>query len=194
MPLTPPYAHVKLNWVSEGIKPYVNDFWFNITGSFPSNWNVANACLAIENHFKTVFCAPMNNEVKFIGTDLLVNNAGIVATSSTYTIVLGTLTNGLTPIEAAVVVRMQSAAAGRTGHGRIFLSGVDNSLIDGGRVGFPIDASLAAIATAMQTSVTDQGVTYHPGVYSRKDNLIYNAVFCSVEVPLGTQRNRRTRR
>lgn len=192
--LTPPYAHVKLNFVAPGARDWLNDFWFNITGTFSGSWNAATACLALENHYKTGMLNCMNAEVSFLGTDMLVNNGGIVATSSTYTTGSGTLAHSLVPIEVAAVVRTQSAAGGRTGRGRIFLSGLDSSSVDGGRLDPAALGPFTTLATAMQTSVTDQGVTYHPGVYSRKDNLIYNFQYCTAEIPLGTQRNRRSRR
>lgn len=194
MPLTPPYAHAKLNYSGAGIKPYLNDFWFNITGTFSGSWNVANACLAIENHFKTNMLAVMNSETKFLGTDLLVNNGGIVATNSTYTSGSGALVAGQLPWEVAAIVRMQSAAAGRTGHGRIYLSGLDVGDVDGGRIDPGSIAAFQTIATTMSTNIVDQGVTYHPAVYSRKDNILYNLQYCTVDLPVGTQRNRRTRR
>jgi len=193
--LTPPYAHVKLNFQqSTDPHTWLNDFWFNITGSFAGGWNVKNACIAIENHFKTNILAVMNSEVNFIGTDLLVNNAGIVATASTYTSGNGAISNSLVPIEVAAIVRMQSSAAGKSGRGRIFVSGLDSIECDGGRIDPGLLAPFLTLATTMQTSVTDQGVTYVPGIYSRKNNIIYNVQYCTVELPLGTQRRRRARR
>jgi hypothetical protein len=183
-----------LNFVTDGVKPWLNDFWFSTTGTFPSNWNVQTACAAIENHFKTNILALMQTDVFFLGTDLLVNNSGIVASASTYTTGNGALTNSLVPIEVAAIVRMQSAAAGRTGRGRIFLSGLDSGSLDGGRIAAAHLTAFNTFATTCQTSVTDQGVTYHPAVYSRKDNILYNIQYCTAEVPVGTQRRRRTRR
>jgi hypothetical protein len=194
MALTPPYAHVKLNFLALGVKPWLNDFWFSVTGTFSGGWNVQNAAIALENHFKTNILAVMNTETQFIGTDLLVNNGGIVATASTYTTTSGALGTSATPIEVAAIVRMQSSAAGRSGHGRVFLSGLDSSLIDGGRIDSGSLTPFTTFATTCQTSVTDQGVTYHPAVYSRKNSILYNIQYCTVDLPLGTQRNRRTRR
>lgn len=194
MPLTPPYAHVKLNFKSNSSPNWLNDFWFNITGTFSGGWNVQTACLALENHFKTNILACLNNGVGYLGTDLLVNNGGIVATASTYTVGAGAGANSLVPIEVAAVVRMQAAAAGRTGRGRIFLSGLDSIAIDGGRIDSGSITPFNTLATTMQTNVTDQGVIYHPAVYSRKDNILYNVSYCTVELPLGTQRHRRARR
>lgn len=193
--LTPPYAHVKLNF-QQGSSPHawLNDFWFNISGTFPGGWNVKNAAIALENHFKTNILACMNNEVLFIGSDLLVNNAGIVATATTYTTGAGAGSNSLVPIEVAAVVRMQSSAAGKRGRGRIFVSGLDSITVDGGRLDAGNIAPYNTLATTMQTSITDQGITYIPGVYSRKDNIIYNVQYCTVDLPLGTQRRRRARR
>lgn len=194
MALSPPYAHVKLNFQSAGVKPWLNDFWFSITGVFPGGWNVNNACIAFENHFKTNMLNVMHTEVSLIGTDLLVNNAGIVATASTYTSLPGVGSTTMTPAEVAAIVRMQAAAAGRTGRGRIYISGLDSSLLLGGRID-PASLSLfSTIATMCQTSVADQGITYHPAVYSRKDNILYNIQYCTAETPVGTQRRRRTRR
>lgn len=192
--LTPPYAHVKMNFNTDQVRSWVTDFWFSITGTFSGGWNVATACLALENHFKTNYLAVLNAQVKFLGTDLLVNNAGVVATSSTYTAGAGALSNILIPPEVAAIVRMQSAAAGRSGHGRVFLSGLDSGWITGGRLDPTGISIFNTLATTMQTSVTDQGVTYHPAVYSRKGNILYNIQYCVAELPLGTQRNRRTRR
>jgi hypothetical protein len=192
--LTPPYAHVKLNFLSDGVKPWLNDFWFSITGTFSGGWNVKNACIALENHFKTNILAVCNGAVSFLGTDLLVNNAGIVATASTYTTGAGAGSSGLVPIEVAAVVRMQSAAGGRTGRGRVFISGMDTDYVNGGRLTIGGETVFATLATTIQTSVTDQGVTYHPAVFSRKDNILYNLQYATAEIPVGTQRNRRTRR
>lgn len=194
MALTPPYAHVKLNFVIDGIKPWLNDFWFSISGTFPGGWNVQNACIALENHFKTNMLATMNTIVEFLGTDLLVNNAGIVATGTTYGGLAGALNNSLVPTEVAAIVRMQSAAAGKTGVGRIFVSGLDSSMIDGGRLSTAGATAFATLVTTCQTAVTDQGVTYHPAVYSRKDNILYNIQYCLADRPVGTQRRRRVRR
>lgn len=138
--------------------------------------------------------AVMNVLVEWIGTDLLVNNAGIVATASTYTSANGAALGALAPVEVAAIVRMQAAAAGRTGRGRIFLGGLDSTYLNGGRIDSSGLALFTTIATTLQTSVTDQGVTYHPAVYSRKDNVLYNIQYCTAEIPLGTQRNRRARR
>jgi hypothetical protein len=193
--LTPPYAHVKLNFQqSTDPHAWLNDFWFNVTGTFAGGWNVKNACIAIENHFKTNILACCNSEVNFIGTDLLVNNGGIVATASTYTTGVGAGSNSLVPIEVAAIVRMQSSAAGKSGRGRIFLSGLDSITVNGGRIDSGSLTSYTTLATTMQTSITDQGVTYVPGIYSRKNNIIYNVQYCTVELPLGTQRRRRARR
>lgn len=192
--LTPPYAHVKLNFVIDGIKPWLNDFWFSITGTFAGGWNVQNACVAIENHFRTNTLLVMNAAVEFLGTDLLVNNAGIVATGTTYGGQSGAVANNLVPSEVAAIVRLQSAAAGRSGVGRVFISGLDSSMIDGGRLSTAGATAFATLATTFQTSVTDQGVTYHPAVYSRKNNILYNVAYCTADRPIGTQRNRRVRR
>lgn len=194
MALTPPYARVKLNFVLDGLKPWLNDFWFHLTGTFPGGWNVKNAAIALENHFKTNIMAVMNSNVTFLGTDLLVNNAGVVATATTYTGASGALANNLVPTEVAAIVRMQTAAAGRVGVGRIFVSGLDSSIIDGGRLSAAGLTAFATLATTMQTSVTDQGITYVPAVYSRKGAILYNIVFCAADGPVGTQRNRRVRR
>lgn len=192
--LSPPYAHVKLNFSLVGIKPWLNDFWFSVTGSFPGGWNVQNAAIALENHFKTNILALMAADVGFIGTDLLVNNAGIVATAATYTSANGSAGVSLIPSEVAAIVRMQTAAAGRVGVGRVFISGLDSSMIDGGRLSAAGLTAFATFATTMQTSVTDQGVTYHPAVYSRKGSILYNVVFAHADGPVGTQRRRRVRR
>jgi hypothetical protein len=194
MPLNPPFARAVFNFSGPDGPPWITELWYSVTGTFPSNYNIATTAALFDTDFESKFRGVMNNQYAYRGVDFHVNNGGVSNSFSTYKNDAGTEGGAALPNEVSALYRLVTAAGGRTGRGRLYLGGLDADFINAGRLIVPLPVVFTTLSTAMKTTITDQGVSFHPAVYSRKDSILYNISDIVVEVPLGTQRRRRSKR
>jgi len=103
----------------------------------------------------------------------------------------GSFENGILPGEDAVIVRINAGVATRSGAGRIFVGGIDQSMIAESKLSGLGATSFAALCTALMGVSTLGGVTCQLAVWSRKLNALDVAVFCDPATVLGHRRKRR---
>lgn len=193
MPLPTQWARVAFNFYGPE-KNWQNILYYTLNGAFPSNWNIATAAAALDTKFQTKLLAILNTQNFYNGVDLRVNNAGKVSSVSTFPAAAGVGLNNEVPDEVCAVVRLQSDQPGKSGRGRLFLSGMDSGFFDTGRITPTAHGFIQAFATEVQTHMTDQTIDWHAGVYSRALDALHDIVTTSVPVTVATQRRRRNRR
>jgi hypothetical protein len=193
MALPTQWARVAFNFVSNE-KPWQNIIYYTLNGAFPSNWNIATAAAALDAKFETKWRAIMNGQCEYAGVDLRVNNAGIVSTVSTFLSGSGSGSGQPIPDEVAAVVRLQTDQPGKSGRGRLFLSGLDGDGFLDGHFTPTFHTTLQTLGTEIQTHMTDQTIDWHAGVFSRHTASIHDILTTAVPVTTATQRRRRARR
>jgi hypothetical protein len=180
-----------LNFVDQDFKIWQNVYWFALGGSFPSNFDVAAAALALEANFVTQLLGCLSQDVTYLGLDLRINNAGVSSDASTQNGSTGTLVGGGIPNEVAAIVHWQTANPGGSGRGRSFFTGFRAMDVAGGRVSTVLHGFLGTLAAKLLTSFTNQGITYGLNLLSRKLDTLSPIASYVVDSLVGTQRKRR---
>lgn len=193
MPLPTQWARVAFNFYGQE-KQWQNILFFTLNGAFSGSWNIATAAAALDTKFRPKIVPWLNVECVYNGVDLRVSNVGLVTSVSTFPNVSGTALGDPTPDEVAAVVRLQTDQPGKSGRGRMYLSGMGSSFFDNGRITPAAHTVFQNFATEVQTHMADQGVDWHAGVYSRHNDALHDILTTSVPVTVATQRRRRLRR
>lgn len=195
MPLPTAYMRVTLWFQSPDAKQFSNVLWYELSGSFPSNFNIATFASAVEGHFMTQLLNCLAQNMQYNGLDIEINNAGVTSTSSTFQTAPGTAaTFEEQPNEVSALVRWQSSQPGRSGHGRSFMGGIPQAFINSGRLTSAAQGIIGTFASAIITSATNQGITFAYRLLSKKLNSMFPVSSYVVELLVGTQRRRRPRR
>lgn len=173
-------------------KNWSNIFWYTGAGSFPSNYNQATFAAAFLTQMQAPLCAPMDSTLLSLGCYCVVNNGSGSFGVKKYTNLQGQ--DGSTypmPEDVAVVVQRISDTAGKSGRGRLYLSGWSQSQCTGSYLNGTGYTSGVAIQTAMKAPIVDQGITWSPAVHSKTTNSLHAMVNALAVSLLGTSRRRR---
>lgn len=173
-------------------KEVSNTFWYNIAaGTFPSNWNIAEFAATMSDYLQGAYCNASSDEVMSRGCEVVVNNGAGSLGVAHYNEVAGSIVSLSLPIDVAAIVRKISDHGGKTGQGRWYFPGIPQQYTDQSYLNNDGITAYGVLATALQTNVTDQTITWQPVTYSRKNNALYGSMFCAVVADLATRRPRR---
>lgn len=176
-------------------KVWSNVLWFTTLSAFPGSFNLSTFALYAESQLASFFCDCMVSTVNYIGMNCLVHNAGLARSIDTYTVTPGTQTGGTgVPDDVAFVVSRLTATAGKSGRGRIYVSGVPSTFITENRLNSSSTATVAALATQLKAPIINQLMTWSPANYSHLLSAFHAATDFVPEPLLGTQRRRKARR
>ncbi len=188
------YAHVVLNCQDSGGVFCKNILWYELVGVFGGGYNIATAANALQAHFQTELLNLLSSDVAFVGLDVRINNAGVSSDVSTYPGLTGNGAAGPVPNEVAAIVHWQTSTPGGSGRGRTYFTLFEADWVAGGRMKTAALTVLNALATKINASFTDQGISWQFRVYSRLlDAMIPVTSFVSDQL-VGTQRRRRPTR
>lgn len=183
-----------LLWFAIGRKEWSNVLNYQITGAFSGSFDIQAAAASVDTYFKANYLTAMGLDCLWLGPDIQVNNNGVISDASVYANDNGGGAGNALPNEVSAIVRLQSAHGGATGRGRQYISGVDTSFISDGFIIPSGLVALNAIATKIKGSLSIQGQTWVPSIYSRTDVAFYAIQSAIAEINVGTQRRRRPRR
>lgn len=170
-----------------------NSFWYTGTGSFGSTWSATTFATAVYSHLKSALAAVMSDTNSLLGVYNLVSNGTNTIGTDLYNVTTGAVTGDALPLEVAVVVQRISDQPGKSGRGRVYLMGLDESMVSGNYID-PTKLSLfVAIANAMKSAVVDQSITWSPAVYTRKLNALHAIASTNVVSLCATHRATRPR-
>lgn len=97
------------------------------------------------------------------------------------------------PDNVNAVLRKQSSQPGPTGRGRIRFPALPPSFVAGNYITTTGITAFTALLTAWKNTVTDQGLTYTPAIFSPKDRAFYQIGSMSIDPKVYTDRRRTTR-
>lgn len=181
-------------WWQLGVKEWSNVLNFLLTGSFPSNFDIAAARVSLEAIYTPLILPFMGIDAKYLGADIFVNNNGVTSSNTNYASTSGGASSDSCPAEVAAIVRTQSAIGGPSGRGRLFLSGIALETVSAGRIGPASLTTMQTFATSLISSRTVQTMAWHPAIHSKRDDDLKAIVQATAETNVGTQRRRRPRR
>jgi hypothetical protein len=191
MALPTQYARVALNFADTGGVRIQNILWYELVGTFGGGYNISTAALALQAHFNTSLLAWLSVDAVYNGLDLRINNNGVSADNSTYPGSLGNAAAGAVPNEVAAIVHWQTAQPGGSGRGRSYWTLFPAANVAGGRVGVTLLGLLNTFAGVVNTSFTDQGISWQLRLHSRLLNQMFPITSFTTDILLGTQRGRR---
>lgn len=191
MALPSQYARVVLNFADADYKIWQNVFWFELGGTFPSNYDVAAAANAVETHILTQLLAALSSDAIYLGLDLRINNGGVSSDAATQSNSAGTGPAGNIPNEVATIVHWQTAQPGGSGRGRTFFTGFAAAEVAGGRVSSAFNSIMGTLAAKILLSFSDQGITWGLRLLSKRLSTMYPIASYVIDSLVGTQRKRR---
>jgi hypothetical protein len=187
---TGPWARVL--WFNVGAKTWTNDTWFTIA-SPPSGFDISAEATGLLTNIQPAWTACMNQEYGSLGLKLYVHNGTYTSSFEKYSPADGTLTNVALPEEVAVIGALSADVATRAGQGRIFVAGLDSSMVDGNRPSTAGNTAVTNLLTQLNTQANWPTLNGLLSVWSRKENLVLSPVYPSVQSVLAALRPRRPR-
>lgn len=173
-------------------KEWSNIFWFIQSAMVPTA-DIKGDTALLKDYWANQAASVQSSSVSSIGCVATINNGTGSYSAEDYGAVPGTLMNDPIPEDNAVVVQRLSATAGPSGRGRIFVAGIDNSLVTGSYLNVAGTAAFTAIATALLMPVAGATVMYAPATFSpNTGNLLPITSWETVDL-IGTNRRRRPR-
>lgn len=167
-----------------------NVIWYSTATSIPPTTNIQTLSDGVATSFTTALIAIMNQEVDFIGVKCSLRNGGTTITAKSYNLTPGSGTTDLLPNGCSVVAAQQTVAAGRSGRGRHFFSGIDAALADGSVLSAAGITAAAALKTLLSATQTWATIAFDPYVYSAKLNVLNKVSFVTIDRLLGYRRKR----
>lgn len=164
--------------------------WLKPDSSLPGSFDIQAAALALFTTYAGALIRVMNDTATILGARLTVNNGTYSASADVDSPLGGDLSSGSIPPDDFIVVRMQAGVAGRNGKGRFFISGLDQSIQDDGRVNVLGATKMAGIIAVLNVAQTGGGVSWNVQQYDHKDNLLHLPDFFSYNPVLGNKKKR----
>jgi hypothetical protein len=178
-----------------GDKVWSNILWYTTVAAFPGNWDIAASAAAWEAGITPAFADCMANTNNYIGLNYLVHNAGLARSIDTYTVTQGTQSAGTAvPDDVACVVSRLTTTPGKSGRGRLYVSGLPSTFITENRLNATGFGSFTALVGLLKGPFTNQTMLWSPANFSKKTVAFHAATDFITEPLLGTQRRRKARR
>jgi len=176
-------------------KVFSNILWHTTLATFPGTWDIAAAAVAFSTAYANPLISVLSAQIDYLGCNFLVHNAGVARSSDHYESTPGSIATGdPLPDDVAAVVSRLTTTAGKSGRGRVYISGLDPSYVTENRLSSGGMTNLTTVATAWKAAITDQTMLWSPANYSRKTSAFHAATNFVVDPVTGTRRDRRTRR
>lgn len=176
------------------VKEWSIEFWYDGAGaSLPTGYS---ADLTAENTlgtFSAAVAAVTGTAIKLVGLRVETNFGAGTFGGADYYNVAGGVSGDLMPEDVAVVVRKDTAIGGKSGTGRWRMSGIPESFCTGSYLNAVGQLAYTNIQGQFGATVTDQGITWTPQLYSRKLNTLQPITLITTDLLLGTARRRRPR-
>lgn len=175
-------------------KVWSNTFWWTLSGAFIpyAGSNPADDFVAA---WGTVIRPMMPSVCTLIGCRATINDGTEVVGYEKYTTLAGT--NASTdplPEDVAAVVQRISAEPGKSGRGRVFLSGLAQSMAQGSYWTAAGMLLLDAVSVFMEHDISDStGNVWRPATYDRLDNVLNFINQANAVALIATARRRRSR-
>jgi len=190
---TGPWVRTQL-YFQGALKQYQNDLWWYMSESPPSDPDLTGAVAAVDSLIETGFLALMNENCEYLGCNFYLNNGSYTQSIRSYSAMEGAADGNPLPDEVAGIVTLNSEVGTREGVGRIFVGGIDNTLVTASRfneTGYPL---LQALSAGLKSSETFSNIPCIIGLWSRKLNVVKPCPIVSAEYLLGHRTKRRPRR
>ena len=173
-------------------KEFSNEFWYSISAGTPgSTWDQHAAAGAFYTAIGTAMIATMNSSCTLLGCDFLYNDGTGTIGVDYYSKLTNSLAFAGIPEDVAVVVQKITANTTKKGRGRWYFAGVGITELTDSYLNATGMTNYQALAVALKTAVTDQGVTWSPAHYSPQLNTLIPLKDCPVVALLATRRRRR---
>lgn len=168
-----------------------NDLWFKPTGSIPSGTDINLVAAAVDTALEAAYVGLMNQDSQYLGNNTYINNTTYTDSAETQRSSPGDGIIGALPTEDAIIVRINAGVATRAGAGRIFVGGIDQSMVSGSRLSDVGSANATVLRDAMMGIATLSIVPCKLAVWSRKLNALDVAAFADAATILGHRSKRR---
>lgn len=174
-------------------KLWSNTFWYD-TGSTPIP-PTDNPAEDFYVNWASSFAALMPPSNAIIGARATINDGTDTIGYEYYHSTPGTVTSSVSlPEDVSAVVQRIANHTGKSGRGRIFVSGLSETMSSGSYISTTGETKLTVIASLMMTPVSDAaGNTWTPQHYDRLTNSLYAIAFAFPTALLATSRRRRGR-
>jgi hypothetical protein len=178
-------------YFQNGERQFQNDLWFKVGAPPEEGTNINTVAAAVDTALLAKFGAVQNAECQYLGNTTYLNNGTYTISAETSHAAPGTLSNEILPSESAVVVRINAGVATRKGAGRIFVGGVDSSMVTESKLSTAGTVAFAALCAALMGITTLGGVVCEIAVWSRSLGVLDAAQFSDPATILGHRRKRR---
>lgn len=176
-------------------KEWSNIFWLRAASGSVNNitYNFPLAGADFLTWWIPKFAPLMSTNAKARGVYLLSNDGTSTVGFDYYQDAAGTNLTTPVPEDVAAVVTEITGTAGRSGRGRIYISGLCNDQIEGSYLSLAGATNVTTIANAMTMTVNLAGVNFQFFLYSPKLNTLTQLARCGAVALLGTSRKRKAR-
>lgn len=172
-------------------KQWSNVYWYTGAGTFPSNYNQVNAAQQMVGTLNGNLLNALATTTVSKGGYLIVNNGTGSYGVKYYNNSAGQDSTNSLPEDVAAVVQRISDTPGKSGRGRIYISGMSTDMANGSYTSQAGQTILVAYAANVYAAVTDQGITWSPAVFSEKTSSLHALSAVNPIALLGTIRRRR---
>jgi hypothetical protein len=173
-------------------REWQNVFWLKTSGTPSGSFDINAFSSAVLAHFSPSMAAPLQTGfASVLGARVYYNNGTYTLSAANYTSTGGSEVSSELPTECSVIVRHQTNTGGPSGRGRSFISGVCSANVTASKLNSTGQPLYDAIATAMNASFTNQGLTLNFAILSKKTNTIIQTTSNIVEPTLGHRSKRR---
>lgn len=185
------WTRMEIFQTSPNGKEWSNIFWYKQGAPVPLG-NVQTDAIAIYSQVAGDLSALQHSSVTIQGASVVVNNNALSYGVEVYQAVVGLLANAITPEDVSAVVQRLSASPGPDTRGRIYISGIDTSLVNGSYLSTAGETAVDAFCFAENSPIA-ASVMYSPYIFGPK-----SAQFTALSVwnrvnLLATNRRRRPR-
>jgi hypothetical protein len=173
-------------------KNWSNIFWWTGAGSFPSNFDQDALAGAVQAALGPPMAQALSANFNLIGTYCVVNNGAGSFGVKHYAVIPG-VDSAADPLpeDVAVVVQRISDTPGKSGRGRLYISGWTGGSANGSYLNDQGQTYGMNITTVLKAPIVNQGITWSPAVHSQKTNTLHAMVNALAVALLGTSRRRR---
>jgi hypothetical protein len=175
-------------------KGWQNELWFKVTGTIPSNFDIAALTAGVSNDYFNLFSDVNSVATTFDGIDCYFNNGTYTVSGETGSAGDGTVTGNTLPNEDAAIVTLSAGIGTRVGTGRIFLGGVPTTFVLESKLSTAGITAYSSVLSYFTTTVDYQGMNFIPSIWSRKNNALEPIKFTVLRPILGHRTRRRPRR